>query len=75
MREVLLLLGLGLAVGIPAALGLGRFVSAQLYGVQANDPGVASSAVILLSFIAAIAGLVPAGRASRIDPLLALRYE
>jgi predicted permease len=75
MREVLLLVGLGLAVGIPAALALGRFVSAQLYGVKANDPWVAAIAVVLLSLIAALAGLVPARRASRIDPLLALRYE
>jgi predicted permease len=75
MREVLLLLGLGLAVGIPAALALGRFVSAQLYGIKENDPWVAAGAVILLSLIAAMAGLVPAGRASRIDPLRALRYE
>ncbi len=75
MREVLLLLGLGLAVGIPSALALGRVVSAQLYGVKANDPWVAGLAVILLSLIAAIGGLVPARRASRIDPLLALRYE
>jgi predicted permease len=75
MREVLLLLGLGLAVGIPAALALGRFISAQLFGVKANDPWVAAIAVILLSLIAAMAGLVPARRASRIDPLLALRYE
>jgi ABC-type antimicrobial peptide transport system permease subunit len=75
MREVLLLLGLGLAVGIPAALALGRFISAQLYGVKANDPWVAGIAVILLSLIAAMAGLVPARRASRIDPLHALRYE
>ena len=44
MREVLLLLGLGLAAGIPAALGLGRFISAQLYGIEANDPWVAGSA-------------------------------
>lgn len=75
MREVLLLLGLGLAVGIPAALSLGRFISAQLYGVKANDPWVAGIAVILLSLIAAMAGLFPARRASRIEPLLALRYE
>jgi predicted permease len=70
MREVLLLLGLGLAVGIPAALALGRFISAQLYGVKANDPWVAGIAVILLSLIAAMAGL-PARRASRIDLLRA----
>jgi predicted permease len=75
MREALLLLGIGLAVGIPAALALGRFISTQLYGVTASDPWVAGIAVILLSVIAAMAGLVPARRASRIDPLLALRYE
>jgi predicted permease len=75
MREVLLLLGLGLAVGIPAAFALGRFISAQLYGVKENDPWVAGIAVILLSLIAAMAGLVPARRASCIDPLHALRYE
>jgi hypothetical protein len=69
MREVLLLLGLGLAVGMPAALALGRFISAQLHGIKANDPWVAGIAVILLSVIAALAGLVPARRASRIDPL------
>lgn len=75
MKEVVLLLGLGLAVGVPAALALGRFISAQLYGVQANDPWTAGVAVILLSLIAAMAGLIPARRASRIDPLVALRYE
>jgi ABC-type antimicrobial peptide transport system permease subunit len=75
MREVLLLVGLGLTVGIPAALALGRFISSQLYGVKASDPWVAGIAVILLSLIAAMAGLVPARRASRIDPLVALRYE
>jgi predicted permease len=75
MREVLLLLGVGLAVGIPAALGLGRFISAQLYGVEANDPWVVGVAFIVLSLIAAMAGFIPARRASRIDPLLALRYE
>lgn len=75
MREVLLLLGIGLAIGIPAALALGRLISAQLYGVKANDPWVAAITVILLSLVAAMAGLVPATRASRIDALLALRYE
>jgi predicted permease len=75
MKEVLLLLGIGLAIGVPAAMALGRFVSAQLYGVQANDPWVAAIAVLLLTAIATFAGLVPARRASRIDPILALRYE
>jgi predicted permease len=75
MREVLLLLAIGLAVGIPAAMGLGRYVAAQLYGIQAHDPFIAGSTVLLLTFVSAVAGLIPAQRASRIDPILALRHE
>jgi predicted permease len=75
MREVLILLAIGLAVGIPAAIGLGRFVSKQLYGIQPNDPWIAISTVALLTVVSALAGLIPARRASRIDPILALRYE
>jgi predicted permease len=75
MREVLILFAIGLAIGVPAAFAVGRYVAAQLYGVQANDPWVAGIALILLAVVAALAGLIPAKRASRIDPLLALRYE
>jgi predicted permease len=75
MKEVVLLLAIGLAVGIPAAIGLGRFVSTQLYGIQPNDPWIAASTVTLLALVSAAAGLIPAHRASRIDPILALRYE
>lgn len=75
MKEVLLLLAIGLAVGIPAALGLGRFVSSQLYGIEGSDPWVAAVAMILLIVVSSAAGLIPAQRASRIDPILALRYE
>jgi ABC-type antimicrobial peptide transport system permease subunit len=75
MREVMLLLALGLAIGIPAAIGLGRYVSAQLYGIQPNDPWIAGTTVALLAVVSAAAGLIPAHRASRIDPILALRYE
>ncbi len=75
MREVLLLLAIGLAVGVPAALGLGRYVSAQLYGIEPNDPFIAGTTVALLTIVSAAAGLIPAHRASRIDPILALRYE
>lgn len=75
MKEVLLLFGIGLAIGIPAAIGLGRLIANQLFGVQVNDPTVAGIAITLLVLVAALAGLVPAQRASRIDPILALRYE
>lgn len=75
MREVLVLLGIGLALGVPAAIGLGRYVSSQLYGITPNDPWIAVATVILLSIVSVAAGLIPAGKASRIDPILALRYE
>jgi predicted permease len=75
MKEVLLLLVVGLAIGIPSAIALGRYVSSQLYGIQPNDPWIAVATVALLSVVSAVAGLIPARRASRIDPILALRYE
>jgi len=75
MREVLILLTIGLAVGVPSAIGLGRYVSSQLYGIQPNDPWIAAMTVVLLSVVSAAAGLIPASKASRIGPILALRYE
>jgi predicted permease len=75
MREVLILLTIGLAVGIPSAIALGRYVSSQLYGIEPNDPFIAVSTALLLAVVSVAAGLIPAGRASRIDPVLALRYE
>jgi ABC-type antimicrobial peptide transport system permease subunit len=75
MKEVLVLLAIGLTIGIPAAIGAGRLVSSQLYGIQPNDPWIAVSTVVLLAAVSAAAGMIPARRASRIDPILALRYE
>jgi predicted permease len=75
MKEVLLLLVIGLSIGIPSALGVGRFVASQLYDIQASDPAIAGSTILLLALVSAAAGMVPAHRASRIDPILALRFE
>jgi predicted permease len=75
MREVLLLLAIGLAVGIPAAMGLGGYVANQLYGIKGHDPVIAVWTVVLLSVVSALAGFIPATRASQIDPILALRTE
>jgi predicted permease len=75
MREVVALLAIGLAVGIPAAWALGRYVSGVLYGIEPNDPWIAGSTMAMLTVVSVLAGLIPAHRASRIDPILALRYE
>jgi predicted permease len=75
MREVLVLLAIGLMIGVPAAIGLGRYVASQLYGIEPQDPAIAITTVVLLSLVSAAAGLIPAHRASRIDPILALRHE
>jgi predicted permease len=75
MREVLLLLAIGLALGIPLAMLLGRYVSSQLYGIQGSDPTIAVWTMVFLAVISVAAGLIPARRASRIDPILALRTE
>jgi predicted permease len=75
MKEVLILVAIGLVIGVPAAIGLGRFVSTQLYGIQGTDLRTALAMVFLLSAIASSAGMVPARRASRLDPMTALRFE
>ena len=75
MREVLLLLAIGLGVGVPSALGLGQLVSTQIYGIKPTDPWLASGTMTLLIAVSSAAGLIPARRASRIDPIRALRYD
>lgn len=75
MREAGWMLGAGLAVGLPVALALGRFVESQLWGLKPGDPIVLAGASLVLTLVAALAGLVPALRASRSQPVQALRYE
>ena len=75
MREVLVLVGSGLALGLVAAWGLQRVVGTVLFGVTATDPLTIAGAVVALAAVSAIAGYVPARRATRVNPVLALRYE
>jgi putative ABC transport system permease protein len=65
----------GVVIGIASALGLTRFIASFLYGVQAWDPVVFVSIPVLLTAVALAAVWLPARRASRVDPLTALRYE
>jgi predicted permease len=75
MREVILLLAIGLAIGVPAALATARYVATLLYGIQPRDPAIAFGTIAVLALVSLAAGLIPARRASRIDPILALRCE
>ena len=75
LREVAVLIGIGIAIGAGLALGGGRAASSLLYGLKANDPLTLALAVILLAAIGLAAIFVPARRASRLDPMVALRYE
>ena len=67
--------GLGLAIGIPAALLGGHLMATQLYGVKTYDPLTLAGAVLVLAAFAAIAGFIPARRAASIEPMNALRTE
>jgi predicted permease len=75
MREVLTLIGAGVAIGVPLALALSRLIRAQFYGVEPHDPVTVVCSTLALAAVAALAGFVPAMRASRVDPTRALRYE
>jgi predicted permease len=75
MREVLLLIGVGVAIGMTSAVLLTRYIEGQLFGLTPNDPATLALAALLLTAVAALAGYLPAWRASRVDPLRALRYE
>ena len=75
LRRVLLLAAVGLAISVPAALIASRLLKSFLFETQPNDPGTLALAAVVLVTAAILAGYAPARRASRIDPLAALRHE
>jgi predicted lysophospholipase L1 biosynthesis ABC-type transport system permease subunit len=75
LRGVAVLAALGVAIGLPGGYGLGKVVESQLFGLTARDPLTFGAATAALLAVSLLAGLVPAARAARVDPMTALRYE
>jgi ABC-type antimicrobial peptide transport system permease subunit len=75
LGEAAILIGIGLGIGFGATLATTRLVASFLYGLEPNDPWILGVAAALLATVAAIAGYLPARRASRLDPMTALREE
>jgi putative ABC transport system permease protein len=75
LSEVALMVVVGVAIGVPLAFVLSRVVQSQLFALSAHDPLALAGAAVALTIVALVAGYLPARRATRIDPMLALRYE
>jgi ABC-type antimicrobial peptide transport system permease subunit len=75
LRQVFVLAAVALAIGVPAAFGTSRFIESFLFGMKPNDPLALTLAVATLLFAAFLASYFPARKASRIDPMIALRHE
>jgi putative ABC transport system permease protein len=75
LREAVWLVLIGVALGLPMIIATTRLVSTLLYGLKANDPASLGLAALVLFVVAMGAGYIPARRATRVDPLVALRYE
>jgi ABC-type lipoprotein release transport system permease subunit len=75
LREAFWQVGIGLALGVPAAVGAGYLIASHLFGVRPWDPLMVLLAALLLAMAALIAAGIPARRATLVEPTVALRYE
>jgi ABC-type antimicrobial peptide transport system permease subunit len=75
MRESMLLVLIGVVLGLVTALVATRFVTTLLFGLPGTDPATIALAAVVMATVSALAGYLPARRASRVDPMVALHYE
>jgi ABC-type antimicrobial peptide transport system permease subunit len=75
LKESLVLLGIGIAIGVPVAVAVTRLVQTQLFGLSPSDPFTLMTAVFIVAAVTLLAGYAPARRATKVDPMVALRYE
>ena len=75
LRETAVLIAIGLAAGVPASLACARLIQSKLFGLKPADPVTLAAALGIMIAVAIASGYLPARRASRVDPLIALRYE
>jgi ABC-type antimicrobial peptide transport system permease subunit len=75
LREALTLTAIGVAIGLPVALALVRVMLSVVYGIEPNDPITIIGTVVIMVAVAALAAWIPARRAAKVDPMVALRYE
>ena len=75
LGEGLFVIAVGLALGLLLAAAATRVIASLLYGVEATDPLTFLGVPLLLGFVALVASYIPARRATKVDPLVALRYE
>jgi predicted permease len=75
LGEALVLVAVGIAVGVPAAIASSKLLSSMLFGLTATDPASLATVTLTLGLVAALASYIPARRATKVDPMVALRYE